>query len=76
MYVFYRQGLTKLPVLAGEMQVCLLSVHHNLITTLDNVPTQGLVRLVFRDIYDSQLEHITGLDSLQNLDVLLVGKNR
>ena len=75
-YVFCRRGLTKLPVLALETQVRLLSLQHNLITTLDGVPTQGLARLVFLDIYDNQLERITGLDSLQNLRVLLVGKNR
>ena len=71
-----RRGLTKLPVLAAETQVRLLSLQHNLITTLEGVPTQGLTRLVFLDIYDNQLERITGLDSLQNLRVLLVGKNR
>jgi leucine-rich repeat-containing protein 49 len=62
--------------MAGETQVRLLSLQHNLITSLDGVPTQGLTRLVFLDIYDNQLERITGLDSLQNLRVLLVGKNR
>lgn len=71
-----RRGLSKLPVLVGETRVRLLSLQHNLITRLDGVPTQGLTKLVFLDIYDNQLERITGLDSLENLRVLLVGKNR
>jgi Leucine-rich repeat (LRR) protein len=75
-YVFCRRGLTKLPLLVGETRIRLLSLQHNLITRLDGVPTQGLTKLVFLDIYDNQLERITGLDSLENLRVLLVGKNR
>jgi leucine-rich repeat-containing protein 49 len=75
-HVFYRRGLTKLPMLVGETRVRLLSLQHNLITRLDGMPTQGLTKLVFLDIYDNQLERITGLDSLVNLRVLLVGKNR
>ncbi|XP_023723351.1 leucine-rich repeat-containing protein 49 isoform X3 [Cryptotermes secundus] len=71
-----RRGLSKLPMLIGETRVRLLSLQHNLITRLDGVPTQGLTKLIFLDIYDNQLERITGLDSLENLRVLLVGKNR
>ncbi|XP_069672642.1 leucine-rich repeat-containing protein 49 [Periplaneta americana] len=71
-----RRGLTKVPLLVGETKVRLLSLQHNLISKLDDVPTQGLSRLVFLDIYDNQLERIAGLDCLENLRVLLVGKNR
>jgi leucine-rich repeat-containing protein 49 len=66
----------KLPLLVGETKVRLLSLQHNLITRLDGVQTQGLTRLVFLDIYDNQLERISGLDSLETLRVLLIGKNR
>ncbi|XP_039276071.1 uncharacterized protein LOC111044844 [Nilaparvata lugens] len=71
-----RRGLTTVPILVGESKVRLLSLQHNLITRLDNIQSLGLVRLVFLDIYDNQLDRIAGLDSLPNLRVLLMGKNR
>ena len=71
-----RRGLTKLPLLLGETKVRLLSLQHNLITRLDALTMQGLARLVFLDLYDNQLDQIGGLESLDNLRVLLVGKNR
>uniref|UniRef100_A0A1B6CMV2 Dynein axonemal assembly factor 1 homolog n=1 Tax=Clastoptera arizonana TaxID=38151 RepID=A0A1B6CMV2_9HEMI len=71
-----RRGLTALPLLVGEAHVKLLSLQHNLITRLDNIPSLGLTRLVFLDVYDNQLDKIAGLDTLQNLRVLLMGKNR
>ncbi|GLH07241.1 Protein artichoke [Gryllus bimaculatus] len=71
-----RRGLTKLPVIIGEPRLRLLSMQHNLISRLDDLSLQSLSRLVFLDIYDNQLEKVSGLDYLENLRVLLMGKNR
>ncbi|RZF40601.1 hypothetical protein LSTR_LSTR007484 [Laodelphax striatellus] len=71
-----RRGLTTVPILVGENKDRILSLQHNLITRLDNIQSLGLVRLVFLDIYDNQLDRIAGVDSLPNLRVLLMGKNR
>lgn len=60
----------------GEPRLRLLSLQHNLITRIDNISSLGLSRLVFLDIYDNQLERISGLETLENLRVLLMGKNR
>lgn len=64
------------PVITGEARLRLLSMQHNLLTKLDGISVAGLSRLVFLDIYGNQLEKITGLESLNNLRVLLLGKNR
>lgn len=64
------------PVITGESRLRLLSMQHNLLTKLDGISGAGLSRLVFLDIYGNQLEKITGLESLNNLRVLLLGKNR
>ncbi|KAI5709022.1 hypothetical protein M8J76_008307 [Diaphorina citri] len=42
----------------------------------NNPSTTGFGRLVFLDVYDNQIERISGLDALVNLRVLLLGKNR
>jgi len=64
------------PVITGEARLRLLSMQHNLLTKLDGITGAGLSRLVFLDVYGNQLERITGLESLNNLRVLLIGKNR
>lgn len=64
------------PVITGEARLRLLSMQHNLLTKLDGISGAGLSRLVFLDVYGNQLERITGLESLNNLRVLLIGKNR
>ncbi|XP_050426245.1 leucine-rich repeat-containing protein 49 [Adelges cooleyi] len=71
-----RRGLMSVPVITGEARLRLLSMQHNLLTKLDGISSAGLSRLVFLDIYGNQLERITGLESLSNLRVLLLGKNR
>lgn len=63
-------------MLVGESRVRLLSLQHNLITRLDGLQTLGINKLVFLDIYDNQLEKVAGLDTFDNLRVLLIGKNR
>ncbi|VVC33524.1 Leucine-rich repeat,Leucine-rich repeat domain, L domain-like,Leucine-rich repeat, typical subtype [Cinara cedri] len=71
-----RRGLMSVPVITGESRLRLLSMQHNLLTKLDGISGAGLSRLVFLDVYGNQLERITGLESLNNLRVLLLGKNR
>lgn len=71
-----RRGLTTLPIINGEPKLRLLSLQHNLINTLEGFRTQEFSCLVFLDIYDNQLENIYCLDALENIRVLLIGKNR
>ena len=71
-----RRGLTSFPVIDGEMRLRLLSLQHNLISSLDGLKAQSFPYLVFLDIYDNQLEQMGCLNTLENLRVLLVGKNR
>jgi len=73
---YIRRGLMSVPVITGEARLRLLSMQHNLLTKLDGISGAGLSRLVFLDVYGNQLERITGLESLNNLRVLLLGKNR
>ncbi|XP_034246869.1 leucine-rich repeat-containing protein 49 [Thrips palmi] len=73
-----RRGLTAVPLMPGESRVRLLSLQHNLITRMDSLSAAGLTlsRLVFLDMYDNQVDRVSGLDCLDNLRVLLMGKNR
>jgi len=71
-----RRGLMSVPVINGEARLRLLSMQHNLLTKLEGISGAGVSRLVFLDVYGNQLERITGLESLNNLRVLLLGKNR
>ncbi|KAK9872354.1 hypothetical protein WA026_017812 [Henosepilachna vigintioctopunctata] len=71
-----RRGLTHIPIIEGEARLRLLSLQHNLISNLDHLKSQSFSYLVFLDLYDNQLEKICGLESVENLRVLLMGKNR
>ncbi|CAH0550353.1 unnamed protein product [Brassicogethes aeneus] len=71
-----RRGLINFPVIDGEHRLRLLSLQHNLVNNLDGLRDQTFPFLVFLDVYDNQLEQISGLDGLENLRVLLMGKNR
>lgn len=71
-----RRGLTVLPIIQGESRLRLLSLQHNLISSLETLRRQNFPFLVFLDVYDNQLERICCLDVLLNLRVLLLGKNR
>lgn len=71
-----RRGLSAVPIVDGEPQLRLLSLQHNLLSKLDGLQEQGFSFLVFLDVYDNQLERISSLDTLDNLRVLLMGKNR
>lgn len=69
-----RRKLTVCPMLEGEDQLRLLNYQHNSITRIQHL--SALRRLIFLDLYDNQIEQITGLNSLRSLRVLMLGKNR
>ncbi|KAL1514064.1 hypothetical protein ABEB36_003387 [Hypothenemus hampei] len=71
-----RRGLTHVPIIEAEPRLRLLSLQHNLIMDLETINRQKFLTLVFLDVYDNQLEQIKYLDTLENLRVLLMGKNR
>lgn len=71
-----RRGLSAIPIIEGEPKLRLLSLQHNLICNLDTLRLQQFPSLVFLDIYDNQLEKMQNFDHLENLRVLLMGKNR
>ncbi|CAG7835999.1 unnamed protein product [Allacma fusca] len=69
-------GLKQFPLIspASEHNLKLLSMQHNQISKLENVPS--LNHLVVLDLYDNRIERISGLQGLSSLRVLLLGKNR
>lgn len=71
-----RRALTLVPILDNEQNLRLLSLQHNLITSLENLVKQSYPILVFLDVYDNQIEAINFLEHLTSLRVLLLGKNR
>lgn len=71
-----RRGLSAIPIINGEPKLRLLSLQHNLISNLETLRIQQFPSLVFLDIYDNQLEQMQDFDQLENLRVLLMGKNR
>lgn len=72
--IFSRQKLTVCPIIDGEEHLRLLNFQHNFITRIQNI--SNLQRLIFLDLYDNQIEEISGLSTLKSLRVLLLGKNR
>ncbi|XP_017891797.2 leucine-rich repeat-containing protein 49 [Ceratina calcarata] len=71
-----RRGLTTFPNIIGEPRLRLLSLQHNLLTRIENSSFFQLSKLVFLDLYDNQIERICNFEVLENLRVLLIGKNR
>lgn len=71
-----KRGVRIFPDIGGgeSSTLKLLSLQHNLITRLENVPL--LSQLVVLDLYDNRVERICGLQGLPSLRVLLLGKNR
>ncbi|XP_004421821.1 PREDICTED: leucine-rich repeat-containing protein 49 isoform X2 [Ceratotherium simum simum] len=69
-----RQKLTVCPIIDGEEHLRLLNFQHNFITRIQNI--SNLQKLIFLDLYDNQIEEISGLCTLRSLRVLLLGKNR
>jgi len=74
MFVIDRRKLTVCPILEGEEQLRLLNYQHNLIHKIQHLGS--LKRLIFLDLYDNQIEEISGLSSLRSLRVLMLGKNK
>lgn len=73
-YSDFRRGLVVCPILEGEENLRLLNFQHNLIRKIENL---GMLRkLIFLDLYDNQIEEISGLSWLRSLRVLMLGKNR
>lgn len=64
------------PVIENDQKLRLLSLQHNLISNLDSLKTQCFPYLVFLDIYDNQIDQMGCVEKLDNLRVLLLGKNR
>ena len=62
------------PILEGEEHLRLLNFQHNSITRIQHL--SNLRRLIFLDLYDNQIEDMTGLAALKSLRVLMLGKNR
>ncbi|XP_020295502.1 uncharacterized protein LOC109860660 isoform X2 [Pseudomyrmex gracilis] len=71
-----RRGLTTFPNVIGEPKLRLLSLQHNLLTKIESSNFSQFTKLVFLDLYDNQIEKICDLHFLENLRVLLIGKNR
>ena len=70
----YRRKFTICPLLEGEENLRLLNLQHNLIKKIQHLQT--LKKLIFLDLYDNQIEEISGLNGLSSLRVLMLGKNR
>ncbi|XP_029169643.1 leucine-rich repeat-containing protein 49-like [Nylanderia fulva] len=71
-----RRGLTTFPNVIGEPKLRLMSLQHNLLTKIESSNFSQLIKLVFLDLYDNQIEKVCNLGLLENLRVLLIGKNR
>ncbi|KAM3960283.1 uncharacterized protein ACR2FA_005580 [Aphomia sociella] len=71
-----RRGLSSIPHIVGEPGLRLLSLQHNLINSLSGLTSLDLIKLVFLDVYDNQIDKIHSLERLFSLRVLLLGKNR
>lgn len=75
-FIIFYFSFTVPLIFLGEHRLRLLSLQHNLVNNLDGLIEQKFPFLVFLDVYDNQLEQISGLTNLENIRVLLMGKNR
>lgn len=73
-FFIFRRKLSICPILEGEEQLRLLNFQHNSIRKIQHLSM--LKKLIFLDLYDNELEEISGLASLTLLRVLMLGKNR
>jgi len=69
-----RRKLTMCPILEGEENLRLLNYQHNYIKRIQHL--ELIRKLIFLDLYDNQIEEMSGLASLKLLRVLMLGKNR
>ena len=67
-------SLSGIPIFEAEPGLRLLSLQHNFIKRVQHLHTTH--RLVFLDLYHNRLDLISNIDSLVNLRVLMLGKNR
>jgi len=66
--------LSACPVLEGEERLRLLNYQNNNIQTISNVG--NLPNLIFLDLYNNSIKALTGLQSVTQLRVLMLGKNK
>lgn len=66
--------LVACPVLEGEERLRLLNYQNNNIQTISNV--SNLPNLIFLDLYNNSIKSLTGLQSVAQLRVLMLGKNK
>jgi Leucine-rich repeat (LRR) protein len=60
--------------LHGEEKLRFLNYQCNMIKKIENM--SNLTNLVLLDLYNNQIEEMTGIESLVTLEVLMLGKNR
>jgi len=66
--------LSACPVLEGEERLRLLNYQNNNIQTISNVG--NLPNLIFLDLYNNSIKALTGLQTVTQLRVLMLGKNK
>jgi leucine-rich repeat-containing protein 49 len=66
--------LTACPVLEGEERLRLLNYQNNNIQTITNVG--NLPNLIFLDLYNNSIKSMMGLQTVTQLRVLMLGKNK
>ncbi|XP_058808436.1 leucine-rich repeat-containing protein 49 [Phymastichus coffea] len=71
-----RRGLTTFPYIVDEPRLRLMSLQHNLISKIEKNQLMHHSKLVFLDLYDNQIDKFCDFESLENLRVLLMGKNK
>lgn len=62
------------PVVEGEPGLKLLNLQHNHISHIDHLYV--FRNLIFLDLFDNQIECISGLEAVPTLRVLMLGRNR
>ena len=68
------ESLEECPQLGVMKHLQLLNLQHNFITSIQHL--SHLRRLVFLDLYDNHISHMTGIEALSSLRVLMLGKNK
>jgi Leucine-rich repeat (LRR) protein len=66
--------LTMCPLLEGEERLRLLNYQNNNIQAISNVG--NLPNLIFLDLYNNSIKSMAGLQSVTQLRVLMLGKNK
>ncbi|KAK2853520.1 hypothetical protein Q5P01_006181 [Channa striata] len=69
-----RRCLEEFPQLGVIDELQLLSLQHNLITSIQHL--SHMQQLVFLNLYDNHISEMTGIEALNSLRILMLGKNR